>query len=69
MDVTYEAQRSWPRKRQKIFCPECGLSGYIGGDWVNKHANHVTCTCGQRVTERGLPNHRVGKARHGIPCP
>jgi hypothetical protein len=71
MDVSPEAQRHWPRTPggRKIACPECGLTGYLGGSWVEKHAEHVTCSCGRRITSRGLVSHRVMMTRHGRPCP
>jgi hypothetical protein len=70
MDVTAEAQRRWERTpRGKVICPECGLTGYPGGKWAVKHALHVTCTCGRRVSSQGLPAHRGSMARHGNPCP
>ena len=69
MDVSYEAQRSWPRTTHgKVCCPECGATGYIGGGWVDKHAEHVTCVCGQVVSKRGLNSHITMKARFGHPC-
>lgn len=72
MDVSLNAQLSWPRSAphgRKIACPECGVSGYLGGKWVRKHAAHVTCTCGKVVSLAGLPSHMAAMARHGKPCP
>jgi len=76
MDVSYEAQLTWERTpRGKIICPECGLDGwamYLGNNprhWTRKHAEHVTCSCGRRVSKRGLGAHRGSMARHGKPCP
>lgn len=69
MDVSREAQRTWPTTPTgKLVCPECGKSGYYGGKWVLKHEDHVTCTCGQRVTRRGLGPHQASMKRHGRPC-
>jgi predicted RNA-binding Zn-ribbon protein involved in translation (DUF1610 family) len=71
MDVSREAQLHWQRTKGgvKIMCPECGLSGYIGGKWTKKHAEHVVCSCGATVSAQGIAAHRGSKARHGRPCP
>jgi hypothetical protein len=53
----------------KIACPECGQTGYIGGRWADKHAEHVECSCGATVSTKGLASHRGSLARHGKPCP
>lgn len=70
MDTSTDAQRQWAHTpRGKVICPECGLSGYYGGKWANRHAAHVTCSCGKQVTASGLGAHRASMARHGKPCP
>ena len=35
---------------------------------LDKHAEHVTCVCGQVVSKRGLNSHLTMKARFGHPC-
>lgn len=48
----------WGRTpRGKLICPECGLTGWPGGSWIDKHQNHSTAPCGRVVSDRGLPNH------------
>lgn len=71
LDVSREAQQTWPRSKggTKIACPVCGLTGYIGGKWTSKHAEHVECSCGAMISKQGLNAHRGSKARWGNPCP
>lgn len=52
---------------QMIFCNVCGLGGYGGGNWMDKHSSHTQCEvdgCGRWVTTKGMNNHRATK--HGL---
>lgn len=65
------ASQSWPRTNggRKLVCPECGLTGYPDGTWLNNHREHRRCSCGRVVTTKGYRTHRVSMQRHGRPCP
>lgn len=63
---------TWPRTSRrgyKIVCPDCGLTGYVGGRWIERHDEHVRCDCGAVTTKKGWKKHASSKFQHtGVEC-
>lgn len=63
---------TWPpaaHRSMKIACPDCGMTGYRGGRWIERHDQHVRCDCGAIVNRKGWKKHAASKHQHtGVEC-